>query len=226
MPASPACSTDWRAMRSPSSPTRPGTTRDVLRQHVQLRRPAVAPDRHRRPARRPPMWSRPRACAAPAAKSPRPIVCSTCWMPRRDAARLGRGTRAIAAGHSGTLVFNKIDLDRPAAAPRRRRQPPRIFLSAHTGAGLTLLRAHLKAKRGLSTIPSPGPSPPGAGIWTRWAARGGMCKRPPTSCAARGRSNCSPRICGSRSARSGEITGEFTSEDLLGEIFGSFCIGK
>ena len=23
-----------------------------------------------------------------------------------------------------------------------------------------------------------------------------------------------------------EITGEFTSEDLLGEIFGSFCIGK
>ena len=23
-----------------------------------------------------------------------------------------------------------------------------------------------------------------------------------------------------------EITGEFTNEDLLGEIFGSFCIGK
>ena len=24
----------------------------------------------------------------------------------------------------------------------------------------------------------------------------------------------------------GEITGEFTSDDLLGAIFGSFCIGK
>jgi tRNA modification GTPase len=24
----------------------------------------------------------------------------------------------------------------------------------------------------------------------------------------------------------GEITGEFSSEDLLGEIFGNFCIGK
>jgi tRNA modification GTPase len=23
-----------------------------------------------------------------------------------------------------------------------------------------------------------------------------------------------------------EITGDFTSEDLLGEIFGSFCVGK
>ena len=24
----------------------------------------------------------------------------------------------------------------------------------------------------------------------------------------------------------GEITGEFSADDLLGEIFGSFCIGK
>ena len=24
----------------------------------------------------------------------------------------------------------------------------------------------------------------------------------------------------------GEITGEFTADDLLGEIFGRFCIGK
>jgi tRNA modification GTPase len=24
----------------------------------------------------------------------------------------------------------------------------------------------------------------------------------------------------------GEITGEFTADDLLGNIFGSFCIGK
>ncbi|MES9906035.1 MAG: hypothetical protein ABW168_25585, partial [Sedimenticola sp.] len=24
----------------------------------------------------------------------------------------------------------------------------------------------------------------------------------------------------------GEITGEFTADDLLGQIFGSFCIGK
>ena len=24
----------------------------------------------------------------------------------------------------------------------------------------------------------------------------------------------------------GEITGEFTADDLLGKIFGSFCIGK
>jgi tRNA modification GTPase len=24
----------------------------------------------------------------------------------------------------------------------------------------------------------------------------------------------------------GEITGEFTADDLLGSIFGSFCIGK
>jgi tRNA modification GTPase len=24
----------------------------------------------------------------------------------------------------------------------------------------------------------------------------------------------------------GEVTGEFTSDELLGEIFGSFCVGK
>jgi tRNA modification GTPase len=32
-------------------------------------------------------------------------------------------------------------------------------------------------------------------------------------------------LCQAQNALS-EITGEFTSEDLLGRIFGSFCIGK
>ncbi len=38
--------------------------------------------------------------------------------------------------------------------------------------------------------------------------------------------SCWPRNCAWRTTRLGEITGAFTSDDLLGEIFGRFCIGK
>ena len=40
------------------------------------------------------------------------------------------------------------------------------------------------------------------------------------------RSSCWPRSCGWPIDALGEITGVFTTDDLLGEIFGRFCIGK
>ena len=124
-----------------------------------------------------------------------------------------------------TLVFNKIDLtglppDLDAAAT-----PPRIFLSALTGAGLPLLRAHLKQSAGFNESAS------GA-----FAAR-----RRHLDALDRARRHAQDAADTLHSTRAfelfaedlrlaqralGEITGEFTSEDLLGEIFGSFCIGK
>ena len=77
-----------------------------------------------------------------------------------------------------TLVFNKIDLS--GIAPRSRsgrcHGPPRVFLSALTGAGLALLRGHLKDSAGYQDTSSPGPSRRAAGISMRWGGRAGTCR--------------------------------------------------
>jgi len=132
-----------------------------------------------------------------------------------------------------TLVFNKIDLVGIAAHAAVRAEvhadgagtPARIYLSAKTGEGLDLLREHLKASAGYRDCES------GA-----LAAR-----RRHLDAMARAREHVHSAAGELRETRAielfaedlrlaqhalGEITGEFTSDDLLGEIFGSFCIGK
>jgi len=102
---------------------------------------------------------------------------------------------------------------------------PAGFLERPHGDGLDLLRSHLKAAAGYQEAES------GA-----FAAR-----RRHLDALGRARQhaqNAADTLSSTRAfelfaedlrlaQRSlGEITGEFTSEDLLGEIFGSFCIGK
>jgi tRNA modification GTPase len=123
-----------------------------------------------------------------------------------------------------TLVFNKIDLTGQEARATDG-SPPRIYLSAQSGAGVPLLRAHLKAAAGY-----------------RDAEAGALsARRRHLDAMDRARMHVESAAERLEDARSfelfaeelrlaqralGEITGEFTSEDLLGEIFGSFCIGK
>jgi tRNA modification GTPase len=124
-----------------------------------------------------------------------------------------------------TLVFNKIDLSGAPAGVDETTAPPRVFLSARSGAGLDALRTHLKAGAGYIDSES------GA-----LAAR-----RRHLDALARARQHVQTAADILRSTRAfelfaedlrlaqhalGEITGEFTSEDMLGEIFGSFCVGK
>jgi tRNA modification GTPase len=124
-----------------------------------------------------------------------------------------------------TLIFNKIDLTGATPAVDESLSPPRVFLSAKTGAGLELLRAHLKAGAGYSSGES------GAFSARRRhldaLARANACV---VQAAETWRITHAFELFAEELRRAqlalGEITGEFTSDDLLGEIFSSFCIGK
>ena len=124
-----------------------------------------------------------------------------------------------------TLIFNKIDLLGAAPAIDTQAAPVRIHLSAKTGEGLPLLRAHLKTVAGYADS--------GAGVISarrRHLHALGRARAHVEGAAQSMRENRAFELFAEelRVAQQclGEITGEFTSDDLLGEIFGSFCIGK
>jgi tRNA modification GTPase len=123
-----------------------------------------------------------------------------------------------------TLVWNKIDLTALAAGAREG-TPARIFVSARTGAGLDSLRAHLKSSAGYRDSES------GALAARRRHLDALARARTLVEGAAQAAADLQAFELFAEDLRLaqralGEITGEVTSEDLLGEIFGSFCIGK
>jgi tRNA modification GTPase len=124
-----------------------------------------------------------------------------------------------------TLVFNKIDVSGHAADLKASLTPPRVYVSATGGQGLDLLRTQLKEAAGLNHAE--------AGVF---AAR----RRHLTALhEARAHVDAAARVLMNERAFElfaeelrlaqqslGEITGTVSSDDLLGAIFGSFCIGK
>jgi tRNA modification GTPase len=123
------------------------------------------------------------------------------------------------------IVINKIDLD--GSAPQRTvtEGAETITLSAKTGAGLDLLRAALKAHAGSGDAEQ--------GAFSARARHVRALERAQTHVE-----NATQVLHESRAGelaaedlrqaqrRLGEITGEFTTEDLLGAIFSTFCVGK
>ncbi len=129
------------------------------------------------------------------------------------------------AGVPVAVILNKIDLlDTPARIDTAA-TPVQIHLSAKTGAGIELLRSHLKSAAGYQSGESGALSARRRHLDALLRAR---------QCVERGAES----FAGARALELfaedlrlaqcslGEITGEFGSDDLLGEIFRSFCIGK
>jgi len=123
-----------------------------------------------------------------------------------------------------TLIFNKIDLT-GAAAHAIEEAPARIFLSARTGAGLDLLREHLKASAGYRDSESGALAARRRHLDALERAQGLVRSAAQVLCETRAFELFAEDLRLAQRAL-GEVTGEFTSEDLLGEIFGSFCVGK
>lgn len=125
-----------------------------------------------------------------------------------------------------TFVRNKIDVSgRPAGTVATPLDAPyEIAVSAVTGLGLDVLRQHLKARAGFQ--------PAGEGEFSA-RRRHVLALERARGCLSAARQHLDARQ-GELAAEElrqaqhalGEITGEFSSEDLLGRIFASFCIGK
>lgn len=199
----------------------PGTTRDLLREHLHIDGMPLHvidtaglrddPDRVEAEGIR-------RARAA-IAKADRVLLIQDIREALIDPAAL-----ALPEGVPLTRVLNKVDLtDSPpgwCADP----EEAIIAVSALTGTGLPELREHLKSAMGYGEAAS------------HFSAR----RRHVDALAraadhlALARRALEQERAGEIAAEElrlvqqhlGEITGEFTTEDLLGEIFSSFCIGK
>jgi tRNA modification GTPase len=142
-----------------------------------------------------------------------------------DSKAWAAGLEQLPAGIPVTLVFNKIDLTGLPAHLDEAATPPRLFLSARTGAGLPLLRSHLKVSAGYQTAESGAFAARRRHLDALSRARQHVQNAADTLSSTRAFELFAEDLRLAQHAL-GEITGEFTSDDLLGEIFGSFCIGK
>ena len=124
-----------------------------------------------------------------------------------------------------TVIRNKIDLTQENTGLTEHNGIPVIQLSAKTGHGIEQLREHLKHCVGYSATSE-------GSFMARRRHLDALEKA--KSHLLLGQEHLELNLAGELLAEElrltqqhlNEITGEFTSDDLLGQIFGSFCIGK
>lgn len=122
------------------------------------------------------------------------------------------------------VVLNKTDLSKMEAGLHHQHPFPVIALSAQNGEGLSALKQQLKTMAGLN-------SESGAGFTARRRHLDALRRsldslQQAQTCLASGSGELVAEDLRLAHQTLGEITGEFTADDLLGEIFSSFCIGK
>jgi tRNA modification GTPase len=122
------------------------------------------------------------------------------------------------------LLVNKVDLSGDAPGLR----DGRLYLSAKTGAGLDCLRAELLRRAGWEQAPSD------EGVYLARARHLDAIARTQhhlrEAAAHLEQAALQPELAAEELRLAGlalgEITGQVTADDILGEIFSRFCIGK
>ncbi|MDX1588210.1 MAG: tRNA uridine-5-carboxymethylaminomethyl(34) synthesis GTPase MnmE [Oleiphilaceae bacterium] len=147
---------------------------------------------------------------------------SNATTPESVATGLGQ---ALPEGIPVTVIRNKIDLGAESPGLDPRGETPLIRLSAREGQGVEALKAHLKDSMGFQ-------GEGGDGFIAR--RRHLEALNQALEVLHQGRRQLQDYGAGELLAEDlrqaqdclGEITGALTADDLLGKIFGSFCIGK
>ncbi|NIR30139.1 MAG: tRNA uridine-5-carboxymethylaminomethyl(34) synthesis GTPase MnmE [Gammaproteobacteria bacterium] len=204
----------------------PGTTRDVVREHIQvdglplhvldtagLRAGADAVERQGVER----AWAAIRAADAILL-----VVDDRSGLGAEEADTL----RALPETTPLIVARNKIDLTGTAPATDHDGRSTVVWVSAKTGAGVARLAQALKAAVGYRDPAESSFLARRRHLQALEAARGALqaAKRQLESPARAGELLAEDLRQAQRAL--GEITGEFTSEDLLDRIFSSFCIGK
>lgn len=125
-----------------------------------------------------------------------------------------------------SFVRNKCDLSgQVARVERLQDKRHQLWVSAQTGAGLDLLRQHLKQSIGMGSQIEGGFSARRRhldalqrALASLESAQTQLCEAAAGELVAEDLRACHDVL--------GEITGRMSSDELLGEIFSSFCIGK
>ncbi|MGH8580260.1 MAG: tRNA uridine-5-carboxymethylaminomethyl(34) synthesis GTPase MnmE, partial [Gammaproteobacteria bacterium] len=124
-----------------------------------------------------------------------------------------------------TVIRNKIDLYGQAPNINQGQHGTEICLSARYGFGIPLLEEHLKARAGYQSAGEGGYTARRRHLEALSSAQADLA----AASALLGRTGALELVAEhlARVQRMlGTITGEVTNEDLLAEIFSSFCIGK
>jgi tRNA modification GTPase len=128
----------------------------------------------------------------------------------------------LPAGLARVRVLNKIDLAARLAARETHGHEDRVWVSAKTGAGVDQLKQAIWDRAGWH--------PSGEGLFTARARHMAALQSAQTHLAQAAAQTQQLELYAEELRLAHEalcaITGEFTPDDLLGEIFSKFCIGK
>jgi tRNA modification GTPase len=201
----------------------PGTTRDVLREEVRLDEVTLtlADTAGLREAADFIEGEGIRRARAELARADVALLVTEADQVRADLQLLHGVPTSVAR----VIVINKIDLDGTQPSREAREGMEILSLSARTGAGLDLLRQVLKQLAGAGDAEQGAFSARSRHVLALERAQAHLEAAERVLAETRAGELAAEELRqGQREL--GEITGEFTSEDLLGAIFSTFCIGK
>lgn len=202
----------------------PGTTRDVLREHIQIDGLPlhVIDTAGLRDSDDPVEREGVRRAWLEIEQADRILLLLDDQQPDKDHLEI----EDRLPGHIGvTRVYNKIDISGRAAGLIETEREVDIALSAKTGEGMDLLKEHLKTCMGFEQSTEGRFMARRRHLDALEDARINLDQAEKTlSQFNAGELMAEELRCAQQSLN--QITGEFTADDLLGRIFSSFCIGK
>ncbi len=130
-------------------------------------------------------------------------------------------------GPATTVTVVRTKLDRIAQAPPQApdRVPPEIYVSTQTQQGIDGLTRRIQAACGHGVEPEGAFTARRRHVEALTAVRAALERAMPLLLGASGMELAAEHLRQARRHLSA-ITGEYTTEDLLGQIFSTFCIGK